>query len=163
MVGKKIMGSTYLHMSVFAEGIEMPQSVKKALLLLSEAEKVDVNVVRYSKKDESVSLLLYKDFFDDEFPSLMKSWKLCAEINGLSSRDYSNSNNPLILHRKELLILNNHPQYESYQFLTQSLNNIGAFQNSHLIGRKKQWEHRLNSLGVFVKNYKIYPLESLDR
>lgn len=162
MVGKIVMGSTYLHMSVFAKDIEMPQSVKKALSLLSEAERVDINVVRYSKKDEDVSLLVYKDFFDDEFPSLIKSWKLCTKIKGLSSRNYSNSKNPLILHRKELLILNDHPKYECYQFLTQALNEIGAFQDSHLIGRKKQWEHRLSSLGIFVKNHKIYPLESLD-
>lgn len=62
-----------------------------------------------------------------------------------------NSNNPPILHRKELLLPENHPEYEKWREITRRCEAAGLFRDSRRIGRKRAWEELLKKAGLHGK------------
>ncbi|WP_413698562.1 DNA phosphorothioation-associated putative methyltransferase [Psychromonas sp. KJ10-10] len=86
-----------------------------------------------------MSLLNYPEFYQDSYPALNKS--INVDLNKLSHRitEYSNSENPPILHRKETMILNDNPHYEHFTQVTSEGVNAGLYENTRMIGFKQSW------------------------
>ena len=94
-----------------------------------------------------ISLLLYEGF-EVPFPSLLAAVS-CDLGNGSVRRtDYGKRANPPILHRKELLLPENHPLVPEAAGLTARLESLGAFDDATRIGTRVGWQRRLAELGV---------------
>lgn len=140
--GKRIRGATYLHRS--------------ALETLDAADQARVgsatgttgaawNVVRVARGE--VSLLHYGDFEQDPFPALRASTIVHGD-GRVVTRDYSQRSNPPILHRKELLVHDDHPLRSAWSSATARLVQAGAFIDPHRIGTREAWRRRLRELAI---------------
>ncbi|MEA3274479.1 MAG: hypothetical protein U9Q81_04135 [Pseudomonadota bacterium] len=62
-------------------------------------------------------------------------------------RTYEDSLNPPILHRKELLLPEDHPRRTEYAALTQAAETIGLFDEPTRTGYRRQWEQLVREKG----------------
>jgi hypothetical protein len=129
------------------------------------ARDTPFNVVRLEERNGKVALLYYPGFFEEPFPSLRESW--LVDLNGgrNSYRTYVDSLNPPILHRKELLLPDDHPRQAEFAALTEAAESIGLFDNPTRIGFRNQWERLVRERGYQVVGHQLVPIgndESLD-
>ncbi|HBP89806.1 MAG TPA: hypothetical protein DD706_19165 [Nitrospiraceae bacterium] len=69
-------------------------------------------------------------------------------------RDYSNGDNPPILHRKDTFVTKNYPYFETFRQLTLQEEAEGLLSNSD-IGFKQAWETLLRSKGLCITNHEL--------
>jgi DNA phosphorothioation-associated putative methyltransferase len=152
-IGKKVGGALYLHMSALAETKpEYQWLVKKAQEIASIAD-CDFNVVKLQR--DKVSLLLYEKFSESAFPALLDAHTVDLKKQKASRTNYRNSENPPILHRKELLLPHGDTRRPEFEALTKSLEQLGLFDDNKSIGRRRQWTQRLDEAGIKVVGTKI--------
>jgi hypothetical protein len=126
--GKKIGPHIYYHVEVI-ESLEPKQraQIDAAFEIAQLTPRERINVIKLSLLAESVSLLEYANFFDDAFPVLANFWTVDLVNRTFRFRTYADSLNPPVLHRKELLLRQDHPQNELFRALTVSAEQIGLF------------------------------------
>lgn len=158
-IGKRVFTRLYCHVSSLA------QQSPTAQILVESAAKVaeivlgkDFNIVRFDPGGETVGLLQYARFFDQAFPTLTKSWKVDLKTDRLSVRIYEDSFNPPILHRKELMLADDHPQRDAFVTLTRELEALGLFDDPVRIGFKLQWDALLSESGFRVVGHTLVPI-----
>jgi DNA phosphorothioation-associated putative methyltransferase len=116
------------------------------------------NVARIDGETDSISLLHYPAFYEQAFPALAESWKVSLASRSVSYRTYSESLNPPILHRKELLLAPTDERRASFEQLTAQLEALGLFADPVRIGFKLQWERLLNEKGFRVVGHDLVPI-----
>lgn len=105
-----------------------------------------------------IALLDYPDFFEAPFPALARSWNVDPATGKVSFRDYRESPNPPILHRKELLLPRDHPAAATFVNLTRDLEALGMFDDPIRIGFRMQWEQLLRVHGYRVSGHDLLPI-----
>ncbi|MFP4351178.1 MAG: DNA phosphorothioation-associated putative methyltransferase, partial [Desulfococcaceae bacterium] len=73
----------------------------------------------------------------------------------IRSFDYTASQNPPILHRKETLLPPNHPRVPEYTALTRAEEAEGLYQNPKIIGFKRNWETLLAEKGLAYDDHTL--------
>lgn len=114
---------------------------------------LDFNVVKLDRHFR-ISFLLYEDF-TAPFPALLKALSCNVAQGTTRLSDYSQSANPPILHRKELLLPADDPLVPEAMQLTQRLEKLGAFTNAQRIGTRNGWNATLNALGLTLNDDKL--------
>ncbi len=141
-LGKRIRGATYLHYSALGS---LDAADQKRIGLAIRTTGATWNVVRIAQGE--VSLLNYGDFEQDPFPTLRASTTV-HDDGRVVTRDYSQRSNPPILHRKELLVRDDHPDRSAWITATAKLVQAGAFVDPHRIGTREAWRRRLRELAI---------------
>ena len=155
--GKNIGEISYFHINT----LPFLSTFLKDLLNQIREKYEDFNVIKLNSKTQKLSLLWYEDFNTTAFPCLLKSYSIDIETKEVrSSRRYI-SNNPPILHRKELLLAPDHSDIPRFASLTTQLEEAGLFYESHKIGFKKQWEKRLTEAGYEVIDHQLIQINSV--
>jgi len=154
--GKKVGPHTYLHIdSLDLLDVALQERIDEATRLASPNR---FNVVKYSEQDLSITLLDYPEFHEEPFPKLANYWTVDIAAGSYRHRTYAGSLNPPILHRKELLLPNDHPQQATYQALTAAAEQIGLFDDPNRIGFKRAWETLLTQKGYRVVSHELIPI-----
>lgn len=154
MVGKRVRDAVYVHNSAVAHLSAGDQSrLQQALLVAGDTLWSVARVER-----AVVGLLLYPDFKEAAFPTLAASTRVDLTRGSVTRRSFEGSANPLILHRKELLVAPDHPQAHVWAALTASLESRGLFRDPHLIGRRAAWAKRLADAGVRIEGHALCPM-----
>lgn len=151
-VGKKLPDALYVHRSAEEQiGALLRLLVFAARQIVGE---VDYNVLKISTDGRSISLLRYDDFEKDAHPALGYSLRVYLPRAEYSIRDYSNSPNPPILHRKEMLIDPLHPSYRTFCELSRHEEELGLLSRND-IGTREAWLAVLAENGVVVEGYRV--------
>jgi DNA phosphorothioation-associated putative methyltransferase len=146
-IGKKVKGALYVHreslsfMDTFYSGI-----LGEVLSTFSEVP--NFNVIKFTPK--SVSLLLYEDFAEHAFPSLLYSYHIRLDDKSVSFRNYESRDNPPILHRKELLLPPSHSKLPEYYAITRIAEKYNLFSNVRSIGFKRQWRELVENANLEI-------------
>ena len=140
--GKKLPTAIYLHASAIDEVLPdiLLQFIHQVISTLKLT--VDWNLLKLYKRDFKVTLLHYPDFDDYAYPALVQSTTIDLTELTYRTANYTKSENPPILHRKETFVLAHHPDIETYRAVTAEGENIGLYEKTKTIGFKQQW-HRL--------------------
>jgi DNA phosphorothioation-associated putative methyltransferase len=161
-VGKKLPDAIYLHESALdaipPKLATIINAVGKALKIRSE----DWNLIKLSRKSFSMSLLHYPTFFEESYPSLKQSVTVDLEKLSHKLTDYTNYDNPPILHRKETMITNDHPSFEDFSLITQEGEQAGLYDNPRHIGFKASWEALINSHGYELVDGRLFRSSALS-
>lgn len=104
------------------------------------------NVARLEKA--VIGLLRYPDFDRAAFPRLEASARVNLQSGAVRRINYAGSPNPLILHRKELLVSSDHPGYAAWARVTERAERAGLFRNPGAIGRQRAWAALLAEAGL---------------
>lgn len=116
------------------------------------------NVVKFDTSSRVVSFLHYPDYFETAFPRLKEYWTVNLEREAVQYRTFQSSLNPPVLHRKELLLSADNPRLKEYEQLTGSAEDLGLFDNPHLIGFSRAWQELLTSRGYQVSGHSLIPV-----
>ena len=150
--GKHVGRFSYYHIRLIQRLLNVQANLEAVKIRLYPAT-FDFNVVKLDRRSR-ISFLLYEDF-TEPFPALLKALS-CDTTTGKSRlSDYSQSSNPPILHRKELLLPKDDPLVPEAVELTQILEELGAFENLHSIGTRNGWEKALNAIGLSLNDHKL--------
>jgi len=161
-VGKQLPDAVYLHESAL-EALPTPlfnylNQVQKALNITSNGW----NVIKFFKRDFKFSLLNYPNFLEDSYPVLNSSITVDISREIVRENDYSKSNNPPIIHRKETFILKTHPLYNKYVEITQEGEKAGLYENTKRIGFKNNWEALIKKKGYRLVNGRLKKINDID-
>jgi DNA phosphorothioation-associated putative methyltransferase len=155
-IGKKLPDAIYIHESAFDE---IPTKLATLINAVGKALKVpsqDWNILKLSRNKFSMSLLGYPTFFDESYPPLKQSVTVDLEKLGHKITDYSTYDNPPILHRKETMITQGHPNYDEFCLITQEGEQAGLYENARHIGFKASWEAIINSHGYELVDGRLF-------
>ena len=144
-LGKKLPDAIYLHIDAFGE---IPNDLSKFTKIVANALKVSSwNVAKFSKKEFKLSLLFYPDFYKDSYPALERA--VTVDLKRLEHKviNYTDSDNPPILHRKELFVPKSHEMYDLFCAITKEGENIGLYENTRIIGFRETWRNLIHKKG----------------
>jgi len=152
--GKRVGDHTYMHRALVEGQDAAVRRLVKEATCAAGLSLPDYNIVRISRDRPELALLNYPAFFDDPFPALHTSWLVDLSDMRVTRRDFMGQNNPLILHRKELMLPVEHPARAAFAALTTALEDYGAFDHPpNMIGRRVYWQRALDVLGIIVNGH----------
>jgi DNA phosphorothioation-associated putative methyltransferase len=102
-----------------------------------------------------VSYLSYPDFERDPHPALAASLLVPLQTFRIQYRDYRDSSNPPILHRKEEFLPLDHPLRPKFSRLTGQEEKWGLYEKPELIGMREGWERILADRGVCFSGHRL--------
>ncbi|MCF7519381.1 DNA phosphorothioation-associated putative methyltransferase [Pseudoalteromonas sp. L21] len=155
-VGKKLPDAIYFHKEAFKD---TPPILVNVINNIAKALKIDDdewNLVKVFKNEFRISLLNYPNFFEDSYPCLTKSVNI--DLAKLKHRvtDYSEADNPPILHRKETMIPEDHESFETFKMITEEGETAGLYENSRMIGFKNSWDRLIARNGYELVDGRLF-------
>jgi DNA phosphorothioation-associated putative methyltransferase len=153
-VGKLLPEALYVHVSAL-ESLEpllrVYEGCARALTgLVSEA-----TIIKFSRIEAKVSYLAYPDFDRDPHPALRASLRADLPRLQVKYRDFSNSENPPVLHRKETFVSQGYPGREKFARLTRQEERAGLLSEPASIGTSRRWQQRLASSGYALTGHRL--------
>ena len=143
-VGKRLPDALYVHRSALgyldAALQELEQLARK---VTAQVEKA--TIIKFSFNKPQIVYLFYPDFETEAHPALQSSIQVNLNSLKASERDYSTTDNPPVLHRKETFIAVDNPLYPTFAWLTKQEEVLGLLDDSRGIGFRNAWEQRLAS------------------
>lgn len=154
------MDDLYVHMSAFEDLGEAEAAVLSAALALLPPEVIGIpNVAKINAKARRISLLQYDGFFEEPFPRLLASWTFApGPAPAPLYRTYSESLNPPILHRKELLLKPSDSRRPAFESLTRDAEALGLFDVHGSIGFSLNWQRAVSSKGYALDGDRFVPV-----
>lgn len=149
-VGKQLPDAVYTHISAISS---LPNDLALTVVRIAAALKItndSWNVIKFYKRDFKLTLLNYPNFESDSYPSLHQSRTIDLNKLTVRSADYSNSDNPPILHRKESFVLGSHPLCDLFKEITKEGEDAGLYENARNIGFRKNWDRLIKRNGYFL-------------
>ena len=151
-VGKQVGVHLYAHKSNIRH---LPENIRalvaKALLVAGEFE---YDLIKVANDRAHVCLLRYPTFDTHAHPELKYSIKVLLPSRQYCMTDYSNSANPPILHRKDLLVPPEYPLHAVFSRLTGMEEKYGLL-NRGDIGTSKQWKALLTAKNLTIKGHSL--------
>ena len=153
-IGKRLPDAIYIHRTALEhESIrlyELSKAVARALKLGD-----DWDLVKLFRKEHKISLLSYPTFYKESYPALQMSSLVDLSKLSLKQTSYSDSENPPILHRKELMVLTTDPHYDHFCKLTLEGEKAGLYTNAFKIGFRQSWLRTIEEAGYELKDGRI--------
>lgn len=145
--GKNLPGAVYVHRDHINR---VPSKLRALLDVIVSKLKVDAgswNILKLYKRDFKFSLLHYPDFEQYPYPSLQKSFTVDLVRLTMREADYSDSENPPILHRREAFLHQSDPRIKEYLKYTKEGEVLGLYADTKKIGSRKGWERTIRAIG----------------
>lgn len=152
-IGKRLPTDLYVHES----GVGLLPPVLRVYEGCARwlAGEVDADLVKLATDKPKVSYLLYPGFEKDPHPVLRRSLYVRLAALHVGVRDYSATENPPILHRKEAFLAPDHPLRERFARLTAQEERWGLLDEVRTIGTRDGWQERLEASGAALKGHRL--------
>ncbi len=153
-VGKKLPTAFYVHISALA-------TLNPVLIIYEKCARQNIpnidkaTLVKFQLHQPKISYLFYPDFDTDAHPALQTSIQINLETGEVKYFDYSNSENPPVLHRKETFVTADYPNYEKFARLTRCEEGWGLLDNTSAIGTRDGWLKYLGYCGVEIQDHTV--------
>ncbi|WP_052055503.1 DNA phosphorothioation-associated putative methyltransferase [Myxosarcina sp. GI1] len=159
-IGKLLPTALYVHIRALDALDPLLQAYERqARKLVDNFDRA--TILKFSLDRPKISYLDYPDFDRDPHPRLYQSIVVDLTTQQVAQRQYQNSANPPILHRKETFVTPDYPQYRKFATLTQAEINLGLLDNPRFIGTQQEWQKLLAKQGIdFVGHRLICPLNA---
>jgi len=162
LIGKKLPNALYVHIWAIAK-LDPPLRLHYDRFSQIIATGMDgANIIKFHTTEPKISCLFYPDFDTDPHPTLRASVQIDLQYSCgtgvspvISYRDYSNAENPPILHRKETFVTPDYPQYAEFDQLTRQEEKLGLLNHTSVIGTRKGWLQCLENEGVEIQGHRV--------
>ena len=112
-------------------------------------------MIKLTRHKPQISYLAYPDFDQDPHRSLKGYLVLALQGRKVRYRDYAESENPPILHRKELFVGVDYPLRERFNRLSQQDERWGLYEHPARIGTRRGWETGLEVRGATLRGHRL--------
>jgi hypothetical protein len=127
----------------------------EALARLQFQSEPNFTLVKFHLEQFKLSYLLYPAFDTEPHPALHSSIQVNLNNGEITLRNYSQTQNPPILHRKETFVATDYPRYTEFAHLTRQQEHLGLLNNSRRIGTQQDWTQRLAQQGLVLHDHAI--------
>ncbi|MEM8719246.1 MAG: DNA phosphorothioation-associated putative methyltransferase [Cyanobacteria bacterium P01_G01_bin.39] len=160
IVGKHLPNALYVHSEALAHLDPVLQDYEyQARKLIDNLDHA--TIVKFGTDQPKISYLYYPDFDQDPHPQLHQSIVVDLAKARVSVRQYHNSHNPPILHRKETFVSPDYPLYNVFAELTKEEVTLGLLDNSRHIGTLQEWTRLLLQQGISIVGHHVAcPIDS---
>ena len=153
-VGKRVGGEFYIHRDALAR--HDPTLLRLVADYASDGgDAFGWNVCKLSPRRHRVSLLWYPCFRERAHPALAAALTVDLRRGTGKVRRYSDRGNRPILHRKELLVGADDPDYQRFAALTQQEERAGLFDTPSIIGHERGWAAQLERRGLSIHDHDL--------
>lgn len=153
-VGKRLLGAFYIHISALPALDPMLQSYEQSARTYLQ-QPITPTLIKFSTSQPKISYLFYPEFDTDPHPALQRSLQVDLKTGEIGDRDYRDTNNPFVLHRKETFVTPDYPHYTEFAELTQQQDALGLLTNSREIGTRFGWQQRLRSHHIELHDHRL--------
>ena len=160
-IGKKLPAALYIHVSAIDNLDPALQAYEQQARTLLPSTYT-FTLIKFSYDQPKISYLLYPDFDNDSHPALHTSIQVNLELGTTQQRDYSTSNNPPILHRKETFVTISYAKYPEFAELTRQeeaifceMRSAALLKDTSTIGTRNGWQQRLQDLNVKIEGHQV--------
>jgi hypothetical protein len=151
-VGKILPDALYIHTSALDHLDPTLQKLEQlARQVTTQVEKA--TLVKFSFNKPQIAYLFYPDFDTAAHPALQSSIQVNLNSLKASERDYSTTDNPPVLHRKETFVTPDYALYDTFAWLTKQEDVLGLLADSRNIGFRNAWEKRLAQKNIEIHNH----------
>jgi DNA phosphorothioation-associated putative methyltransferase len=152
-VGKRLPSDFYLHRS--AE--ESLPALLRVLLFAARqiVGEIDYNILKIAMDGRKISFLKYAEFDVEAHPRLLHSVRVHLPSTSYVVRDFSSSENPPILHRKETFVDTLYPNFNAFAELTRQEEELGLLSHPE-IGFKQQWQRLLSERQLRIVGHTVF-------
>lgn len=151
-IGKLLPNALYVHLSALSALDPLLQAWEQRARQATPAIE-EATLIKFSTEKPKISYLFYPTFDSDPHPALKTSVLVGLETLEASRRDYSSSDNPPILHRKETFITPDYPLYQKFAALTRQEEALGLLDHPRCIGTLQGWKQRLAAYQVELQEH----------
>ncbi|MGL6338538.1 MAG: DNA phosphorothioation-associated putative methyltransferase, partial [Waterburya sp.] len=159
-VGKHLPNALYVHTAAISHLDPLLRDYERqGRNLVNSNDRA--TIIKFATDRPKISYLYYPDFDRDPHPQLHQSIVVDLVEEEVSVRQYHNSHNPPILHRKETFVTPDYPFYDIFAELTQEEVALGLLDNSRHIGTLQEWTRWLLQQGIsLVDHHVACPIDS---
>ena len=153
-VGKLTPSALYIHRSaipLLPPLLRLYEGCAQALSGTVEG----ANIIKLSVTAPQISYLSYPRFDRDAHPTLAAAVTVSLSKLTVDFRDYSRSDSPPLLHRKEEFIPAGYPRRALWEKLTHAEIRAGLYEHPERIGTLQGWRDTLAAAGVTVRGHRL--------
>lgn len=152
-VGKILPDAFYVHVSALPE---LPPVLRVyegcAQVLVGAVE--EATIIKLHRRERKVAYMAYPRFDRDPHPALATSLRADLRTFDVKWRDFRESENPPILHRKETFVAPDHHGYKKFARLTAQEDRAGLL-GRPAIGTRAGWEELLALEGWELRGHRL--------
>ena len=150
-IGKLLPNALYVHASALASLDPLLQQYEQsARRWLGSAP---FTLVKFQLDQPKISYLFYPNFDTDPHPALQASRQTDLAAQEVTDRNYQDTDNPPVLHRKEAFVTPAYPLYLLFAELTRQEERLGLLDNSRSIGTHHNWQQRLTEHHIELQGH----------
>ncbi|MBN8563742.1 MAG: hypothetical protein J0L70_24710 [Leptolyngbya sp. UWPOB_LEPTO1] len=112
-IGKRLLGAFYVHSSALLNLDPILQKYEQLAHNHLE-QRITPTLIKFNINQPKISYLSYPGFDADAHPALQRSIHVDLKTGEISDRDYRDSDNPFVLHRKETFVAPDYPHYAAF-------------------------------------------------
>lgn len=153
-IGKKLPGSLWVHVSVI-ETLDPLLRLYEGCASRTIGRPEEANVIKFHCRKPKITYLVYPDFDADPHPALHTSMQIDLRDLHVHYRDYDLSDNPPLLHQKDLLVASDYPGYEKFAKLSRQEKDWGLLEDWKQIGDRRGWQKCLEDHCAELKGHRV--------
>ena len=153
-LGKQTPSALYIHASLL-DRLPTILRVFEGCARAYMGTKAGATVVKLHRDKPVVSYLYYPTFETDGHPALQGSLAVYLQGPSANFRDYSESDNPPVLHRKEEFVADDYQLRRKFERLTKSEEAHGLYADTTAIGTRQGWEATLRARGLVISGHRL--------
>ncbi len=152
--GKLTPEALYVHVSAITRLPPLLRVYEGCARVLTGAVE-GATIVKLNRLEPKVSYLVYPSFDAEPHPALAMSVRADLRRLDVRIRDFRASQNPPILHRKELFVPEDYPGRDQFAALSIAEEQAGLFRDSAAIGTRAGWQRVLAAHGLRVVGHRL--------
>ena len=160
-IGKFVGNALYVHTSAL-NNLSSTLRVYEGCASRTFGQLEQTTIIKFRGDKPKVSYLYYPDFDADPHPGLHSSMQANLSSLYVDFRDYSSSENPPILHRKETFVEENYPNYKKFVKLTSKEEKLGLLDHPISIGTRNNWQQRLDDKNVKIQGHRVIQNKNIE-
>ena len=152
--GKRLPGAIYI-LREFGSALDLELNQVLAILAAQHGLETKFNVIKFRTDQLKISFLHYPNFLEDAHPALQHAVTIDLVTGKARHTDYTGNHNPPILHRKEVFLPQDHPDWAKFDALTRAEEAAGLYEHPATIGFKLNWERLLSEKGLIIHGHSL--------
>ena len=153
-IGKKLPSSLWVHVSAI-ETLDPLLRLYEGCASRTIGRPEEANVIKFHYRKPKITYLVYPNFDAEPHPALHTSMQIDLRDLHVHYRDYDLSDNPPLLHQKDLLVASDYPGYEKFAKLSRQEEDWGLLDDWKQIGDKRGWQKCLEDHCAELKGHRM--------
>ena len=113
------------------------------------------NIIKLHRYSGKVTYLVCPEFEKAPHPVLLRRVKLSMRARDLYCVDYSQSDDPPLLHRKDEYLPTDHPLKKKFATLTKQEDRRGLLNDLESVRTREQWASKLHDAGFRLAGHRL--------